>query len=420
MWPQFLQGAGMALLFVPLTTVAMAEIERERLGYATSLFNLMRNIGGSVGIAITSTILQRQRQITATQLGEHVTIYDPTTQSMLEQIRAGLMAAGNDVVILGDTPAGLLTLESGGGQDILRLENRADLADLPLLVGDWTIEPPTDGHHFVITGPYQGAPMALDGLNFGIDASGYALTLAEREALFADGVSQIIQPGGHTFLAADQAIAAGPAAQVNTTPGGGLTQIARLGDGYVVVWSAYTNNPSSTIFAQRYDADGAKIGGEISWAGVANVETSVIGLDNGFVVSWTSVSGASGGKVFSQQFDLAGAKAADMEHIQGLSLKPLAKKGNKRGWRTSFMCEYFSENAMPWLIGMSYKAIRTTRHKYIHWTQKSLDGVECDELYDLKADPYEMKNLLGKRGTGPLVARLRKQLAQLVAHSVGL
>ena len=118
--------------------------------------------------------------------------------------------------------------------------------------------------------------------------------------------------------------------------------------------------------------------------------------------------------------DLAGAKAADKEHIQGLSLRPLSKNGSKRGWRRSFMCEYFSENAMPWLIGMSYKAIRTTTHKYIHWTQKSLDGVECDELYDLQADPFEMKNLIGRRGAAPLVARLRKQLAQLVSHSVGL
>ena len=75
---------------------------------------------------------------------------------------------------------------------------------------------------------------------------------------------------------------------------------------------------------------------------------------------------------------------------------------------------------MPWLIGMSYKAIRTKRHKYIHWTQKSLNGVECDELYDLERDPYEMKNLLGQRGAGPLIARLRRQLAQLVANSVGL
>ena len=41
----------MSLLFVPLTTVAMDAIPRERMGNATSLFNLMRNIGGSVGIA---------------------------------------------------------------------------------------------------------------------------------------------------------------------------------------------------------------------------------------------------------------------------------------------------------------------------------------------------------------------------------
>ena len=84
------------------------------------------------------------------------------------------------------------------------------------------------------------------------------------------------------------------------------------------------------------------------------------------------------------------------------------------------MCEYFSENAMPWLIGMSYKAIRTRRHKYIHWTQKSLDGVACDELYDLTADPYEMHNLINKRGERATVARLRRQLATLVAQSVGL
>jgi N-acetylglucosamine-6-sulfatase len=118
--------------------------------------------------------------------------------------------------------------------------------------------------------------------------------------------------------------------------------------------------------------------------------------------------------------DLAGARPRDMAHVQGTSLRPLSKNGTKRGWRTSFMCEYFSENAMPWLIGMSYKAIRTRTHKYIHWTQKSLDGVNCDELYDLKADPFEMNNIIGKRGAAPLVTKLRKQLSKLVAQSVGL
>ena len=97
-WPQFLQGAGMALLFVPLTTVAMATIPRERMGYATSLFNLMRNLGGSIGIAVTGTILQRQRQVIGTTLGTHVSAYDPLTQSMFEQIKNGMIAAGADVV----------------------------------------------------------------------------------------------------------------------------------------------------------------------------------------------------------------------------------------------------------------------------------------------------------------------------------
>jgi DHA2 family multidrug resistance protein len=95
-WPQFLQGAGMALLFVPLTTVAMAAIPRERMGYATSLFNLMRNIGGSIGIAVTGTLLQRQRQTVGAMLGEHISVYDPGTQTLLAQIKSGLMAAGAD------------------------------------------------------------------------------------------------------------------------------------------------------------------------------------------------------------------------------------------------------------------------------------------------------------------------------------
>jgi DHA2 family multidrug resistance protein len=96
MLPQFLQGAGMALLFVPLTTVSMATINPQRMGYATSLFNLMRNIGGGVGIAMTGTYLQRHRQVVAAALGEHVNVYDPIAQSTLSQITQGMIAAGAD------------------------------------------------------------------------------------------------------------------------------------------------------------------------------------------------------------------------------------------------------------------------------------------------------------------------------------
>jgi len=97
-WPQFLQGAGMALLFVPLTTVSMATIAPQRMGNATSLFNLMRNIGGSIGIALTGTYLQRHRELVSSALGEHINVYDPVSRTVIEQITRGLIAAGSDTV----------------------------------------------------------------------------------------------------------------------------------------------------------------------------------------------------------------------------------------------------------------------------------------------------------------------------------
>ena len=95
-WPQLLQGTGMALTFVPLTTVSMQAIPPERMGNATSLFNLMRNIGGSVGIAVTGTLLTRQRQAVGAVLGERITAYDPESQAILAQLKAGFMARGAD------------------------------------------------------------------------------------------------------------------------------------------------------------------------------------------------------------------------------------------------------------------------------------------------------------------------------------
>jgi DHA2 family multidrug resistance protein len=96
-WPQLLQGVGMSLLFVPLTTVSMDSIPREKMGNATSLFNLMRNIGGSVGIAMTGTMLARNNQKTTSMLGSNVTAFDPSSQSILYQLKAGFMAAGADI-----------------------------------------------------------------------------------------------------------------------------------------------------------------------------------------------------------------------------------------------------------------------------------------------------------------------------------
>lgn len=95
-WPQFCQGLGLAALFVPLTTISMDPIPRERMGNATSLFNLMRNLGGSIGIAVTGTLLARKSQANINVLGAHIDPYSATAQSTLEAIRQGFLAAGSD------------------------------------------------------------------------------------------------------------------------------------------------------------------------------------------------------------------------------------------------------------------------------------------------------------------------------------
>jgi MFS transporter, DHA2 family, multidrug resistance protein len=96
-WPQFFQGIGMSALFVPLTTISMDPIPKERMGNATSLFNLMRNLGGSFGIAATSTMLARSEQANINVFGAHVDAYSAATQRAFEAARAGFIAGGADV-----------------------------------------------------------------------------------------------------------------------------------------------------------------------------------------------------------------------------------------------------------------------------------------------------------------------------------
>jgi DHA2 family multidrug resistance protein len=95
-WPQFIQGMSLGLIFVPLTTISMDPIPRENMGNATSLFNLMRNIGGSMGIAASTTWLYRGAQEYTGRLGAHVTPYDAPARSFLDAMRRSFMASGAD------------------------------------------------------------------------------------------------------------------------------------------------------------------------------------------------------------------------------------------------------------------------------------------------------------------------------------
>ena len=95
-WPLIIQGAAMGFLFVPLTTLTNDPIPKEEIGNATSLFNLMRNIGASIGIATVTTLVARHSQVHTNTLGAHLSVYDPQTQAIISRITSAMMARGAD------------------------------------------------------------------------------------------------------------------------------------------------------------------------------------------------------------------------------------------------------------------------------------------------------------------------------------
>lgn len=115
--------------------------------------------------------------------------------------------------------------------------------------------------------------------------------------------------------------------------------------------------------------------------------------------------------------ELAGGEPG--RQIQGRSLLPLFAKKKPRDWRKSILIEYWAEQAMPWLVGMTYKAVRTDRHKYIRWVNRARNG-ELDELYDLEKDPWELKNLNKKPSHARVQAGLKRELRRLVSEAGGL
>jgi DHA2 family multidrug resistance protein len=107
-WPQLIQGAGFSLLFVPLTTTTMDPIPNEGMGNATSIFNLMRNVGGSIGIAASQTMMARGNQRHINTLGVHVSAYNTLTQERLRQLQAAFVAQGTDPITASQRAHGAL------------------------------------------------------------------------------------------------------------------------------------------------------------------------------------------------------------------------------------------------------------------------------------------------------------------------
>jgi DHA2 family multidrug resistance protein len=92
--PNFLNGFAGGFIFVPLTTMTMSRLRRQEIGNAAGIYNLMRNIGGSVGIATVTAFLVRGSQIHQNYLAANVTATNPTARSAVEGLQAKFFAGG--------------------------------------------------------------------------------------------------------------------------------------------------------------------------------------------------------------------------------------------------------------------------------------------------------------------------------------
>lgn len=108
--------------------------------------------------------------------------------------------------------------------------------------------------------------------------------------------------------------------------------------------------------------------------------------------------------------DLAGVSIPTT--LQGRSFVPLLR-GLRVAWRSSFLVELYSDKVFPRIAQMAYKAVRNQRWKYIQYVE--LKGM--DELYDLKTDPYELKNLINEPNARKPLDDMKRELERLLSET---
>jgi DHA2 family multidrug resistance protein len=93
-WPNVVRAVGQALVFTPLSAIATSGIEQENAGSASALFNMTRNLGGAVGIAMLQTFLTKREQFHSNVLTNSVSLFEEATRDRLARLTAYFMSHG--------------------------------------------------------------------------------------------------------------------------------------------------------------------------------------------------------------------------------------------------------------------------------------------------------------------------------------
>ena len=118
-WPLIIRGFAMGLIFIPLTTISLVELEGKEIPQGTALSNMVRQLGGSIGIALITTFISRETVIHYSHLSENLTLNDPLTQQRLSMLTNGLMSKGLDHTSATQAAEGILSREVSGQASFL-------------------------------------------------------------------------------------------------------------------------------------------------------------------------------------------------------------------------------------------------------------------------------------------------------------
>jgi MFS transporter, DHA2 family, multidrug resistance protein len=111
-WPRFIQGFSMGFIFLPLQALALAAIPTARLSNATAAYNILRNFGGSMGVALVTTLLARRSQQHQVTLTSHVHVWSPEVTLRLREWTEHFVAEGADTFTAGRRALAMLYRET--------------------------------------------------------------------------------------------------------------------------------------------------------------------------------------------------------------------------------------------------------------------------------------------------------------------
>ncbi len=117
--PLIIRGLAMGLIFIPLTTISLVELEGKEIPQGTALSNMVRQLGGSIGIALITTFIGSDTIIHYSHLAENLTLTDPLTQQRLSMLTNGLMSKGLDQASATQAAEGILSHEVSGQASFL-------------------------------------------------------------------------------------------------------------------------------------------------------------------------------------------------------------------------------------------------------------------------------------------------------------